>query len=177
MNKKLFIFLLLLTTYSFAAEDVCCIFSSKSGDSVQTFARIVSSSDCKGSFQGKSVCAAVPDPENTYCSSESSAKERCTSKCGFFWSGKECLTQDPKEKAKKELEDEAKKKAEADKAKGDATDKPATVKPVQPTTPTPTAKPADPDNPKVNNAIPEDDSLFNRKDKGRKSGMDNSDTN
>jgi hypothetical protein len=169
MNQKLLTLILLFTSLSsFAEEDVCCVYggASGTGDAVQTFARIASSLDCKpgGNYQGKKICAAVKDPENTYCGAESSYQDRCA-KCGFFWSGKECLTVDPKEKAKKELKEEEEKKKAAEKngAPSQPSDeKPATVKPV----PTPQPKPEDPDNPNVNNAIPEEDSLYNRKSKG-----------
>lgn len=159
MTKYLLLFLAFTST-AFANEDVCCIFTGTSGDSVQTYARIQSSSDCKagGTYQGKKICAALPDPDNSYCGGGSSYQDRC-GKCGFFWSGKECLIQDPKEKAKKELQEEAKKK-EADKKAGiDSSAKPSTPAPAQ--------SPADdPDNPKINNAVPEEDSLYNRKSKG-----------
>lgn len=170
MKQKLFILILLFTSLSFANEDVCCIFggATGSGDSVQTFARITPSLECKagGSFQGKKICASIADPDNSYCGGGSTYQDRC-GKCGFFWSGKECLTTDPKEKAKQELKAEEEKKKAAEKDKKDGTgkpadEKPATVKPVQ----TPQAKPADPDNPNVKNAIPEEDSLYNRKSKG-----------
>lgn len=164
MKKYLLALLpLLFSTVVFASEDVCCIIGggSGSGDSVQTYARIMSSNDCKTgrTFEGKKICAAVADPENTYCGGGSNYQDRC-GKCGFFWSGKECLTADPKEKAKKELEEETKKKEEAKKA-GAPAEEPAKVKPVEEA-----PKPADPDNPNVNNAIPEENSLFNRKSKG-----------
>jgi hypothetical protein len=166
MKQKLFILILLFTSLSFANEDVCCIFggATGSGDSVQTFARITPSLDCKagGSFQGKKICASIADPDNSYCGGGSTYQDRC-GKCGFFWSGKECLTTDPKEKAKKELkEEEEKKKAEKKDGAKPSDDKAATVKPVQ----VAPVKPADPDNPNVKNAIPEEDSLYNRKSKG-----------
>lgn len=121
MNKLLFTLIVSITTLSFAQSDVCCIFSSTSGDSVQTFSRAISSSDCKngGSYQGKTVCASVPDPDNTYCAADSNAKDRC-GRCGFFWSGKECLTQNPVDKAKKELKEEEAKKKESEKKDGTA---------------------------------------------------------
>lgn len=66
---------------------------------------------------------------------------------------------DPKEKAKEELkaEEEAKKKGT-----------PAPAGPTGPKlyTPETPASGPNPDNPKVNNAIPEDDSLYNRRSKG-----------
>lgn len=168
--KKILLPLLpfLFTTLVYAQQDVCCVIGggSGNGDSVQTYARIMSSHDCKagGTFEGKKICAAVADPENSYCGGGSNYQDRCN-KCGFFWSGKECLTVDPKEKAKKELEEEAKKKKEAEKKDPNAPaspDAPARVKPVEPTP----QKAPDPDNPNVNNAIPEENSLFNRKSKG-----------
>ena len=165
MKKILFFILPLISiNMAIANEDVCCVLggASGSGDNVQTFAKIMSSSDCKagGTYEGKKVCAAVPDPENTYCGAEGSYKDRC-GKCGFFRSGKECLTVEPKEKAKTELEEEAKKK-EADKKAGLPTDEPAKVKPAEPSS----QKSPDPDNPRVNNAIPEEDSLFSRRPRG-----------
>lgn len=166
MKKFLFIFAILLTSSAYSAEDVCCVLGggSGSGDSVQTFARIMSSSECKsgGMFQGKKVCAAVADPENTYCSSESSYQDRC-SRCGFFWSGKECLSVDPKEKAKKELKEEEEKKKAAE--KGGAATKGSST-PSSPSETPAKVKPVDPDNPNVNNPRPEEDSLYNRKSKG-----------
>lgn len=165
MKQKLFLAILFFTSLSFAQEDVCCVYGGPSGngDVVQTFAKIASSHDCKAgsTYQGKKICASVQDHNNTYCSSESSYQDRCA-KCGYFWSGKECLTVDPKEKAKKELkEEEAKKEAEknAKTSSMPSSESPAKVKPITPT-------PADPDNPKVNNAVPEEDSLYNRKSKG-----------
>lgn len=165
MKKILFSLVILISTSAFSVEDVCCIMGgeSGSGDSVQTYARIMSSADCKsgGMYQGRKVCAAVADPENTYCSSESSYQDRC-SKCGYFWSGKECLTTDPKEKAKKELKEEEEKKKAAEKAGDKASG------PTGPKLNSPEVKAAgpNPDDPKVNNARPEDDSMYNRRSKG-----------
>ena len=156
--------MILVSTSAFSVEDVCCILGGESGggDSVQTYARIMSSSDCKsgGTYQGRKVCAAIPDKDNTYCSSESDYKDRC-SKCGYFWSGKECLTIDPKEKAKKELKEEEEKKKAAEAGK-------AAPAPTGPKLGIPEKEEPGytPDNPKVNNAKPEEDSLYNRRSKG-----------
>jgi hypothetical protein len=165
MKKLILAFLLLIPT-TYAAEDVCCVLKSVSGDSVQTFVWVLSSDVCKagGTYQGKQMCAAVKDPENTYCGSDSSKQDRCQ-KCGYFWSGKECLTENPVEKAKKELKEEEKKK-EKEKPAADvpASEKPATVKEVKPSTsaPAPQAAPQDPDG----------DQVFNRKNKSKSEGIE-----
>ena len=168
MKQNLFVLIVLFSTLSFAEQDVCCIFNSKSGDSVQTFNRIVSSSDCKpgGTYQGKSVCASVPDPENTYCSSESRAPDRC-GKCGYFWSGKECLTQNPVDKAKQELKEEDAKKKEVEKKDGAKPEESSATK----TGPT-SVKTKPIDAPAAAPANPDEDQPYNKKPNNKTKGLD-----
>ena len=125
--------------------------------------------DCKkgSTYQGKTVCASVADPDNTYCAAESTAQDRC-GKCGFFWSGKECLTQNPVEKAKKELKEEEEKKKAAEKKDG----VPATNASAPKTGPssvktTPITPPANPSQPG-----PDEDQIYNRKDMSKTKGLD-----
>lgn len=161
INRTYLIPVLFFANYSFAAEDVCCVLSSNpAADSVQTVAQIMSSNDCKvGSLvQGQKVCAAVADPNNSYCSQGTDYKDRCT-KCGYFWSGKECLTIDPKLKATKEIEKEM--KASHEKSAITPAQAAARIKTVVP----PPLPPEDPDNPRINNK-PEDDGLFTRRNRG-----------
>lgn len=160
MIKKLsFLLLVLLPSLSFAQADVCCVLQKTTAESVTTFVWAVSSQECKAGkdYQGAKVCTAVSDPQNVYCSSQSTAADRCA-KCGLFWSGKECLTRDPKDKAKEEIKDEMKKQK---------TTNPDAVKlqnaPAQPTVPgdSPATTPSD------------DSNLFNRAGKSKSEGMYN----
>lgn len=159
MKILTFLLLLLSPSLTFAQADVCCVLQKTSGDSVQTFVWALSSLDCKPGkdYQGAKICTAVADPQNVYCSSQSNGADRCA-KCGMFWSGKECLTKDPKDKAKEEIKEEMKKQKVTN---------PDAVK-LPPATPTPTVPGDTPVSP------PSDDgSLFNRSGKSKNEGIYN----
>jgi hypothetical protein len=108
---KKFIFAAIIFNFSGAlmAQDVCCILGKATGESAETQANVRSTEECKpgSSTDGYKVCSAKEDPNND-CPSYGE-KERCTM-CGYFWAGKSCMKEDPVAKAKKELEEEAKKK-------------------------------------------------------------------
>jgi hypothetical protein len=121
-RMKSFILFALLSTVTLAQSgDVCCVMSKISGDSVDVRATTMSSSDCKSG--GKSgdykICRGQSDPNNV-CSS-STMQSMCET-CGYHWSGKVCMTEDPVKKAKKELKEEEKKEQgkKTDKSKGGA---------------------------------------------------------
>ena len=116
MNFKhyffLFFVILFFTAPNFASaqEDVCCLLAKKSGEAVETLSTVRSSNDCvagKTSEDNYQICAAKQDPSND-CPNFGE-KERCET-CGYHWSGKSCMSEDPVKKAKTLLEEEAKKK-------------------------------------------------------------------
>lgn len=99
----------ILTGSAYSAVDVCCVTELVKGTSVVTHALPMSNSDCKvgqKTNEGETACAAKSDPQNL-CPTFTD-EERCGF-CQRFWNGRDCLTEDPVEKAKKELEKAAEK--------------------------------------------------------------------
>ncbi len=84
-------------------QDVCCVLSKTAGLNVTTMATIRSSDLCRGgtSDGGFKICRGFADPDNL-CST-TPLKRQCEM-CGNFWSGSECMTEDPVKKAQKELQ-------------------------------------------------------------------------
>ncbi|HLG19432.1 MAG TPA: hypothetical protein VI895_06410 [Bdellovibrionota bacterium] len=98
------------SSHAWAQADVCCVMAKVVNKGVDTSASVMSPSECskgKRTDRGFTACTSFADENNT-CST-TSEESRCKT-CGYFWNGKTCMTEDPVKKAKKELEEEAKKK-------------------------------------------------------------------
>lgn len=99
-----------------SGEDICCFLGKVSGEEAQVRTEVTSNIDCKPGkiISGYKACKGTPDPQNLCPMFEK--KVMCAT-CGFFWAGESCLAEDPKVKAKEELEAERAKKEAAEKAK------------------------------------------------------------